>query len=254
MQLALARTADLLESLWQGGPVSAVSQDEARLARLPLAAQRYVRRSLAPGTPVPMAVRLRMEGTIRLGGRWHPFEAEQVSRWGQGFLWRATSRVRGLRVSGYDRLVHGAGRARWRMLGMLPVASGSGPDITRSAAGRMNAEGIWLPNPLLRRETELLEARANRLEMLVHAHGDHTRIWLELDETGGARRIGLSRWGDPDGTGFRYVPFGGLLEEDRSFGGVTIPTRVRMGWHFGTERFEQDGEFFRAEILSAEFR
>jgi hypothetical protein len=34
----------------------------------------------------------------------------------------------------------------------------------------------------------------------------------------------------------------------------TIPTRVRVGWYFGTSRFESEGEFFRATIEDAIFR
>jgi len=37
----------------------------------------------------------------------------------------------------------------------------------------------------------------------------------------------------------------------RSFGGYTLPTRLRAGWHFGTERFESEGEFFRVTIDDA---
>jgi len=39
-----------------------------------------------------------------------------------------------------------------------------------------------------------------------------------------------------------------------SFGGYTIPTRVRVGWHFGGARFEREGEFFRCRIDEARYR
>jgi hypothetical protein len=35
------------------------------------------------------------------------------------------------------------------------------------------------------------------------------------------------------------------VEKSATFGGYTIPVRMRVGWHFGTERFESEGEFFR---------
>lgn len=65
---------------------------------------------------------------------------------------------------------------------------------------------------------------------------------------------GALRWGNPGGGPFREVPFGGLMEAEGTFQGLTIPTRVRVGWWFGTERFGREGEFFRAEVTGAEFR
>ena len=71
---------------------------------------------------------------------------------------------------------------RWALFGLIPMAAASGPDITRSASGRMNSEAIWF------------------------------------------------------------------------FDGYTIPSRLCVGWHFGSERFAREGEFFRARIESAGFR
>jgi hypothetical protein len=43
-----------------------------------------------------------------------------------------------------------------------------------------------------------------------------------------------------------------VVEQEGSFGGYTIPTCMRVGWHFGTERFEREEEFFR-ELLMRRF-
>jgi hypothetical protein len=75
-----------------------------------------------------------------------------------------------------------------------------------------------------------------------------------LDETGAPRSIRVQRWGNPEGAAFHYVAFGGFAENEVSFGGYTIPTRLRVGWHFGAERFESVGEFFRATVDSAAYR
>jgi hypothetical protein len=50
------------------------------------------------------------------------------------------------------------------------------------------------------------------------------------------------------------VSFGGLVEEEASFAGYTIPSRLRVGWYFGTDRFEPDGEFFRVTVDEARYR
>jgi hypothetical protein len=44
------------------------------------------------------------------------------------------------------------------------------------------------------------------------------------------------------------------VEEEETFGGYTIPTRLWIGWYFDTERFERDGEFFRVRIDKARYR
>ena len=50
--------------------------------------------------------------------------------------------------TGFDRLVDGEGAMRWKFLGIVPVMTASGPDISRSAAGRVEAESVWLPSVL----------------------------------------------------------------------------------------------------------
>jgi hypothetical protein len=46
-----------------------------------------------------------------------------------------------------------------------------------------------------------------------------------------------------------------LSEQDEgTFGGYTVPTRLRAGWHFTGGHFEQDGEFFRATVEDVSYR
>lgn len=46
---------------------------------------------------------------------------------------------------GYDRLSGGTGEMRWRLADLVPVVSADGPDVTRSAAGRLASEIALLP-------------------------------------------------------------------------------------------------------------
>lgn len=45
-----------------------------------------------------------------------------------------------------------------------------------------------------------------------------------------------------------YYNCGGVVEREGTFDGYTIPTQLRIGWHFGNERFENEGEFFRSSF------
>lgn|GEM_PF-4274972 len=53
------------------------------------------------------------------------------------------------------------------------------------------------------------------------------------------------------GGDFHHVHCGGSVEEEDTFAGYTIPTRMRVEWHFGTDGFEQAGSLFNT-YLSAD--
>ncbi len=136
-----------LDELWNSVPPSGSAFRPDRLAALPEAARRYLEHAIAPGTTLASAVRLRMHGEIKLR-RWLPFTAQQVIHWGRGMIWKAAVRMSGMTIRGFDRLVDGEGAMRWKLLGIIPVMVASGPDIARSAAGRLMAESLWLPSVL----------------------------------------------------------------------------------------------------------
>ena len=116
--------------------------------KLPEAAQRYLGHAMAAGVPLASAVRLRMHGQIKLKG-WYPFSAEQVIRWDRGMIWHAAVQIHGIPLRGGDCFLDGQGAMRWKWFDIVPIVNASGPDITRSAAGRVNLESIWLPSVAL---------------------------------------------------------------------------------------------------------
>lgn len=64
----------------------------------------------------------------------------------------------------------------------------------------------------------------------------------------------MKRWSNLDGRRFDYYPFGGIVQGEDVCSNYTIPTQLRIGWHFGSNRFERDGEFFRVTVDQGEFR
>jgi len=222
-------------------------------ANLPSAARLYLQHAIALGTPLATAVRVSMRGEIKLR-RWLPFTAEQVIHRTRGFIWRASTRINGLAISGFDRLVDGEGEMRWKLLGLFPVMTASGPDISRSAAGRFMSESAWHPSILCRDDVSW--TAEGPLCAVAHCHifGESAQLALTISETGRARSMKLARWANPGGGPFRYVDFGAVAEEEQTFAGFTVPSRIRAGWYIGTERFEPEGEFFRATIQQAVYR
>lgn len=241
-----------LDVFFQTAPKADRTFDPAAIGHLPRSVQRYLAHAIAPDTPLASAVRLRMHGAIRIS-RWRPFTAEQVIVRGRGMIWRAKVKLAGATIRGFDRFVDGAGAMQWKLYGIVPVISASGPDVTRSSAGRFAAESIWLPSLLCDDRVSWENGEAN----VVHAHVtvDAHREDLELTLSGGSvQSVALPRWGNPDGGEFRAVEFGAAVDQEGTFGGYTIPVRLRVGWYFGTGRFESEGKFFQATIDDAVYR
>ena len=217
------------------------------VGQLPDAAARWLCAAIPPGTPLTRAALLRMRGDIKLG-TWHPFTASQVVSAGSGFIWAATTRLAGLPISGFDRYSGGSGQMRWRVLGAIPMMSAAGPDVDRSAAGRLAAESVfvptaydqatWAPGPDA--DTALATWRID----------DHVEtVQLRIATDGALSEISMSRWGNPGGAPHGRHPFGIIVEDQTTFDGIRLPSGVRAFWGWGTDR-QTDGEFFRAHITS----
>ena len=248
------RTKQLsLDALWE----SVISQERAfrpdDFAHLPDAARRYLEHAIAPGTTIASAVRLKMHGEIKLK-HWISFTAEQVVCWERGFIWSATAWMNRLPIVGSDRIIDGIGAMQWKLLGLFPVMTGTGDDITRSSAGRFHTELMLLPSALCRSDVTWSSPEASRLHASFMAQGEQAELDLTIGQKGQLKAAKLPRWGSPEGGEHHYVDFGAIVEEEGTFCGYTIPTRLRVGWYFGTERFEAEGEFFRATIDDAIYR
>ena len=70
-------------------------------------------------------------------------------------------------------------------------------------------------------------------------------VVVAADGRGAVRSVGALRWGNVGQDAFGYIPFGGHVHAERTFGGLTVPSRLSVGWWFGTPRYEP---FFEAEI------
>lgn len=246
------RTARHIRHEWavlSSPPTSVEIFDSDRTANLPEPVGKWLRHSIRQETPLAATAWLRMRGHIRLGA-WRPFTATQVLAPGIGFIWAATAKIDGIPVLGYDKYVDHVGEMRWRIGGLIPVMSARNDDISRSAAGRLAAESVLVP-------TSFAGAQWCSDDAGVHAiwsiNSYRETMDLDIGDDGQLHGVCMQRWGNPGGAPFGRYPFGVAFESDREFGGVTIPTKVRAGWWWHTDR-QADGEFFRATITDAAFR
>lgn len=257
LRAARVRQEGALEPVWralQAGGGRDVF-DPAMVAGLPEPAQRYLRRAIAPGTPLARSVRLAMHGTLRLspGATPLPMRAEQVLAPPAGFVWRARVGRGAMRLRGFDRYAQAEGAMRWWLLGLVPVVRADGADVTRSAAGRLGGEAVFIPSTLLPASGvgwEAVDDSTARVHLAVD--GEPVATTLRIARDGRLRGASLMRWRDDAGGGAPgYVRFDVEFDGERTFGGYTVPARMRAGWRLGEA---DEFPFFDAAIDSAEYR
>lgn len=218
---------------------------------LPPAVQRYFTAAIAVGTPLATSARLRMQGRLKMR-RWLPFRASGVVAPHLGFDWTCRA---ALLVTGCERYSNGVGRSRWRVGRVVDLADDTGDDISASLAGRVGAEAMWLPTALLPRFGVVWSAGSDRdddghIVARFHVGSAPIELHLTVDDGGLVRTVWLERWGDPDDTGNAgWHRFGGEITGYRTFGGLTVPDRGRIGWHMGNHRWHEN-EFLRFHVTA----
>jgi hypothetical protein len=219
---------------------------------LPGPARRWVRHAIVPGTPLLRSVVLTTHGQIRLGG-WRRFDAVQVLAPMEGFVWAARAWLGPVPVRGFDRYRAGVGEMRWRVLKTFSVMSGSGPDITKSAAGRLACEFVMAPAAALDPRVRWKPVDDHQVIATLPVGGENYDVTLSVASTGALTRVTVERWGNPGNGAFGRHPFGVECGREITFDGFTIPAWVQGGWWPGTERWA-DGEFIRFSVEDALFR
>jgi hypothetical protein len=153
-----------------------------------------------------------------------------------------------------DHYAAGKGAVNVWALGVLPVARARGPDVSRSARGRLAIEAIWLPSALLPGHGVSWEGISDdRARVTLTIDGEEIPLTLTVDEAGGLREATMLRHGDLGVDRWQPIPYGVEVEAEATFQGYTIPTRLRGGWWYGTDRYDPAGASV-LRVLGASFR
>jgi hypothetical protein len=252
----IGRAGRPAEGAWERLDIDRVSEatfEPSLVADLPEPARRWLTHAIAPGTPLAQSVLLEMHGHIRIGC-WLPFRAVQLHSPPNGYVWAARATFGPIPIIGYDRYADGDAEMHWRLFGRLPVVNASGPDLDRAAAGRAAIDALFVPTACLGPDVTWSEGSTSNSAIAEWRIGGHVlRPELTVAADGSLRSVTLPRWTQPKGEEWGDYPFGGLVEDEMDFDGIRIPTRVQVGYFFGTDRWAK-GEFFRARITSARYK
>lgn len=232
--------------------------EPSMLDGLPEPARRYLEHALAPGAPLAVHVELSLSGTIRLSDDQEPLPMESVELLAppRGFVWRANVGSGAVRIRGFDRYADDFGEMRWWLYGLVPVASASGPDVTRSAFGRMLGESVLLPSQLLPSPTVHWSAVGDSTAVARIGEGDRAiDLTITVDTEGRLRRAAFLRWNSDAKNGpvgpMHFVMTSGA---ERTFGPYTIPSQLSAGWSVDGPVPVDDFAFFEATVEDAIFR
>jgi hypothetical protein len=220
---------------------------EQQLAGLPEPVGRYLAAAIAPELPVDRTLRIDVRGRLR-HRVWLPFRARY-----QLTPTRELSGVGTLAevVVGVEHAVGGGTSRQLRLGGILPVRGSPSSAAARDVAARAALGALFVPTALLPRAGVEWSLDGPGWITATIASGDQTAtLRLRIDADGRLLAAEVDRWGDPLRTGrrrrhtFRAVP-----TAERTFSGLTVPSRGRAGWVLDGTPWPA-GEVLRYEITA----
>ncbi len=235
-------------------PTSGRTFSEEMVADLPDPAQRYFLHAIKQGTPLATKLYWNWSGQMKPAREmpWMDLTSEQISVKERGFVWKARAGKGPLILTAADHYKDGEGRMRISLFGLVPIVNASGPDLSKASLGRVVVESMFMPSSLLPGpHVQIDGVNESHFEVTVGLYGEKSTITLTVDQEGRVREYVIGRWGNlTDDGSYRYIPYGGIVEEERTFGGYTIPSRAVVGWWYGTEQYL---EVIRLRVDEARF-
>lgn len=224
---------------------------EADLAGLPESVQRWLRWAQVIGSTIPATVHLTQEGRFRISERsaWMPFTAEETfTTEPPGFVWKTTMQMFPLvSIVGRDSYVDGQGSIEMRALGVIPVATASGPAMDQGALLRYLNETMWFPAAALSPSITWDEVDADSARATISHGGTIASAIFVFDEHGRpvdmvAQRQDLARG--------RLETWSTPLSAYGEFAGVRVPVAGTALWRYDTGDFP----YIELQIMSLTYQ
>ena len=224
---------------------------------LPPAAKRYLLHAILPGTPLAKRVKMKMSGTLRREDAqvWIPFEAEEILAGGDGLVWKAKLKTgEDSWLDGAEYYFRGKGQISFFRHRFIPSVLESSLVVDRSMAGRVLIESIWLPPAFLpQRAARWENMDKSRAKVTLSIDDLSSTMIVTVEDDGGLREVVIPRYHQGEERKIEkagWRPFGIKVEEEKTFEGYRIPTKISAGWWYGTGRYT---EVLRAEVKEATF-
>lgn len=233
--------------------VSPVPVPDLRDAPMPDLARKYLRRAIGSAPLDLDAVRVRMEGRLKLNGTWYDFGSTLDVDALSGFRWEAAVQRGLVEFEGHDEYHDNHGEMLWKLYGLLPVVKASGADVTHSARGRAALEQIFLPMALALPEVRWTETSDAWQRATWRLDGEDVSIELNVDPDGRLRAVRARRWSEADGKPWHFVTFGCEVIEEGFHAGLTVPGKFVAGWFYGEPRWDE-GQMFEGAVSDIEPR
>jgi hypothetical protein len=145
-----------------------------------------------------------------------------------------------------DRYANGAGCVSGRLFGRYELFRQADEHVHRSAAARAALEAVFAPASLL--PGRGVSWRAEDEERIVASSDlepEHIEVHMQIGSSGALRSISAERWGNIGKHSHGYLSFGGDVHAEQRFGDCVIPSRLTVGWGYGSEDYKP---FFEAPI------
>ncbi len=226
---------------------------ESMLADLPPLAKRYFLHAIQPGTPLASSVCIRKRTRMfALNRKWITVNRRAIIAPPLGFVTNSSTAAIFGRVTRTDCRLPDAARMRGWLWGIIPVFTRANGHLARAAPGELALLSVLLPSALLpQRHVQWVQLDEDTVRAVWTLYDQTVSLTLTLSPDGRVRKFVSTLWADPENTSeFAYIPCGAKVEEERTFGGYTIPTRTAGGWRFGTPHYSETS---RSTIHSAEF-
>lgn len=136
-----------------------------------------------------------------------------------------------------DALLEGEGQLSARLLGLVPMASASGPQATRGELMRYLAELAWCPDAILHNRSIEWEVVSTTNFVATARLGPVTAsVHIEVDVQ--SRIAGISAPARPRSVGKSFIdtPWWGRFGDFRTIEGRQIPFIGEVGWELEGER------------------
>ncbi|HMQ10545.1 MAG TPA: hypothetical protein PKC21_03115 [Oligoflexia bacterium] len=216
--------------------------------------QRYFQHAIKSTAILASSVKLKQKARMKLNpNKPHiVLDCNQVLEPAKGFCWSGRFKIWSLPAVVQDQLKNNQGSICVRVLG-VPIIYRSDSNITRSSRGRLAAEVIWCPSALLLNPSTIFETLdENTIQITQIIDDEENSLTLELSEDGSVRCVKMLRFGNEGRQDWGLTPYGFSVEEEKTFGNYTIPTKFRGGWWYGTPQFvhENASEY---EVTGAEY-